>query len=55
VTIKQVTLNKWIFITENYFPKHTKIATKLKGFVLLTKVIRKTSKEAWVLLDRESD
>jgi hypothetical protein len=40
------------FITEDYFPKHTNITTKLKWKVF-TNVIREPSKEAWHFLDRK--
>ncbi len=43
-----------MFIIKDYFPKHANITTKLKQ-ILFTKVIRDTSKEAWVWLDRESN
>jgi len=41
-------------ITEDYFPKDTNIAIKLKQ-KLFTKVIREPSKEAWISLDRRSN
>jgi hypothetical protein len=42
------------FITEDIFPKHTNITTKLKQ-KLFTKVIRGPSKEALISLDRDSN
>jgi hypothetical protein len=42
------------FITANYFPKHTNIATTLKQ-KLFTKVIREPREEAKVWLYRETN
>ncbi len=42
------------FITEDCFTKYTNIATKLK-WKLFTKVIKRSSKEAWVWIYRVSN
>jgi hypothetical protein len=54
VIIKTSYLEKIEFITEDCFPKHTNITTRLKQ-KLFSKVIREPSKEAWISLDRESN
>ncbi len=54
IIIKKVSWNKSSLLLEIFFPKYTDITTKLKQ-KLVTKVIRGSSEEAWISLDRESN